>query len=122
MSRIGSLTILLPETVSFTIEGYVVKISGPKGSLERKLPRLVSVEKGENGLDVKVRGESKLAKSLHGTYRAILANMVKGVTDGWSKQLELVGTGYRAETNGSDLTLTVGFSHPIKISAPEFIS
>jgi len=122
MSRIGKLPVKLPEGVNVTLEGQVIKVAGPKGNLEKKMPREVSaaVENGE--VKVTAKGSSDRSKAMHGTFRALISNMIKGVSDGWSKTLEMVGTGYRAETSGGKLTLTVGFSHPVIIEAPEGVT
>ncbi|MGB6838743.1 MAG: 50S ribosomal protein L6 [Microgenomates group bacterium] len=122
MSKIGKLPVQLPDSIKVSISGDKVKIEGPKGTLERKLPREIEVEVKEKSLTVKPKGTSKMSKALHGTWRSLIANMVKGVSDGWAKKLELVGAGYRAEVVGRDLVLTVGFSHPVKIEAPEGIA
>lgn len=111
----------MPEGVTVEISGQSVKITGPKGSLTRELARGVSAEVKDGMLLVSVKGKSISANSLHGTFRSILASNVKGVTEGWSKQLELVGTGFRAEVAGKTLTLTVGYSHPVVLEAPEGI-
>lgn len=122
MSKIGKVKIEIPENVEIEIQDYKVKVAGPRGVLQKELPREVAVEKTSEGLRVVLRKKTSRAKTLHGTMRAHIANMVKGVTDGWSKSLELVGTGYRAEVNGRTLTLRVGYSHPVEITAPEGIS
>jgi large subunit ribosomal protein L6 len=121
MSRIGKLPILIPNGVSVAIEGNIIKLSGPKGTLERPIPVSLKVSVKDDLVYINTDVKSKAAKSLHGTFRAILANAAKGVSEGWLKQLELVGTGYRAELRGKDLALTVGFSHPIIVQAPEGI-
>jgi len=122
MSRIGKLPVLLPEAVKVTVSDVMVKVEGPKGSLERKLPRVIGVEIKDKEVLVKTKSKIKTAKALHGTWRALIANMVKGVSEGWAKKLELVGVGYRAEGSDRELTLTVGFSHPVKVEAPEGIT
>ncbi|OGM28089.1 50S ribosomal protein L6 [Candidatus Woesebacteria bacterium RIFCSPLOWO2_01_FULL_39_61] len=122
MSKIGKLPIQLPEGVTVEVEGKTVKVIGPKGTLKFKIDKDIEVQKKDNFLEVITSGKSNRAYSLHGTTRALIANMVKGVSEGWSKQLELVGTGYRAETSGNLLTLSVGFSHPVKFEAPSGIS
>lgn len=120
MSKIGKAPVLLPQGVTFANEGHEVVVTGPKGTLKRKFSREVSFENKEDKILVSLKNPQK--ENLYGTSRALLNNMVKGVSEGWTKQLELVGTGYRAETDGKTLTLTVGFSHPVKIEAPEGIS
>jgi large subunit ribosomal protein L6 len=122
MSKIGRLPIQILENVEVTTEGNIVIIKGPKGELKHELPKAVNVERKENFLEVSTKDKSKQGRANFGTTRAILANMVLGVTKGWSKQLELVGTGYRSETDGKALTLTVGFSHPVKIDPIDGIS
>lgn len=122
MSRIGKLPVEIPDDVKVTIEGKKIKVSGPKGDLERDIPREVSIKQENGEVIVEKKGNSKLARSLYGTMRAHIRNMVKGVKDGWSKELEMVGTGYRAQTSGNKLTLTVGYSHPVELEAPEGVT
>lgn len=122
MSKIGKLPIPLPQGVTTEMEGKSVKVSGPRGTLEFKIDKSIEVQKKDNFLEVITHGKSDSAHALYGTTRALIANMVKGVSEGWSKQLELVGTGYRAETSGNLLTLSVGFSHPVKFEAPSGIT
>ncbi len=122
MSKIGKQPIKIPAGVTVEINGSSVKITGPKGNTERNLARGVKAEVKEGQILVTVAGSGKQAMSDHGTSRALLNNDVTGVELGWSKKLELVGTGFRAEVAGTDLILTVGFSHPVKIGAPAGIS
>lgn len=122
MSRIGKMPVALPQGVKANMEGHQVTLVGPKGTTVLRFPREVGVELKDGSLVVTALGNSRLAKALHGTIRALIANGVKGVSEGWVKQLEIVGTGYRAESAGKDLTLTLGFSHPVKLVAPEGIS
>ncbi len=122
MSKIGRQPINVPAGVTVEISGQTVKVTGPKGSLERHMARGVSAEVKDSQIVVSVKGSSKAMMSVFGTTRALIANDVKGVSEGWSKQLELVGTGFRAEVAGKTLTLTVGYSHPVKIEAPEEIT
>lgn len=117
MSRIGKKPIELPEGVEVNLSGQTLTVSGPKGSLSCVLPREIAVEIENNTLKVLPKKKSQKNKALHGTLRAIIANNIEGVTNGWSKVLELVGTGYRAELSGKTLTLSVGYSHPVKIEA-----
>jgi large subunit ribosomal protein L6 len=118
MSKIGKQPVLIPEGVKIEVSGQTVKTTGPKGIIERVFARPVSIEVKDNQAIVTVRGNSKASMSLHGTTRALLNNDVIGVTKGWSKTLELVGTGFRPELAGKTLSLTVGYSHPVKIEAP----
>ncbi|KKU09327.1 MAG: 50S ribosomal protein L6 [Candidatus Woesebacteria bacterium GW2011_GWB1_45_5] len=122
MSKIGRQPIKIPAGVTVEISGQTVKVTGPKGNTERHMARGVSAEVKEGEILISVKGSSKSMMSVFGTTRALIANDVKGVSEGWSRQLELVGTGFRAETAGSTLTLTVGYSHPVKIEAPEKIT
>lgn len=122
MSKIGQLPIQISSGVIVEITGKTVSVAGPKGKLIITINDLVTVKQEENNLIVSVSKNTKFAKSIWGTTRKLIDNMVKGVNIGWSKQLELVGTGYRAEVQGKTLVLTVGYSHPIKIDAPDGIN
>jgi len=122
MSRIGKLPINIPEGITVDIDGSTLIVKGPKGTLERKFPEVVGFEKDANQIKVNLKKVGSKTKALYGTTRALLANMIKGVSEGWSKTLELVGTGFRAEVSGDTLFLSVGYSHPVKIKAPEGIT
>src|SRR5688572_30778879 len=122
MSKIGKQIIEVPAGVTVEITGSHVKVNGPKGTLEVSLPRKIEAEVKDGKVTVSRKGETKQILSLHGTFRSLINNMVKGVSTGWSRQLELIGTGFRAEFSGKTLTLIVGYSHPVKIEAPEGIS
>ncbi len=123
MARFGKLPVLLPESVSADISAGLIVIKGPKGSLEKSFnPRLVEIEKQDNQLLVNKKGVGKQAEMLRGTIRSHLSNMVKGVIDGWSKSLEINGAGYRAETQGNKLVMSLGYSHPVEIVMPENIN
>lgn len=118
MSRIGKMTIKIPPDVKVGIEGGNVVVSGPKGNLELLLtPKIKVKQKGEELL-VEREDNSKKSRSLHGTTRALLANMAKGVSEGFRKELELSGVGYRAQIQENSLNLTIGFSHLIKFDIP----
>ena len=122
MSRIGNLPITIPAGVTVEVSGHHVTVSGPKGNLELKFAPEIKVEVLEGKIVVKRKNDLKKSRALHGLTRSLLVNMVLGVTDGWSKNLELVGVGFRAQVSGSKLTLNVGFSHPVEIEAPEGIN
>lgn len=123
MSKIGQLPILIPSGVVVEINTNTVSITGPKGKLDVNFDKnLLDVKVEDNKIIVSLKKENKIARSVWGTVRMLLANNVKGVTEGWKKQLELVGTGYRSEVQGNTLVLTVGYSHPIKIDAPKDIT
>lgn len=123
MSKIGQQPIEIPSGVTVEINGSLVSVSGPKGKLETNFKKdLIDIKTEENKILVTLKKESKIARSVWGTTRMLIANNVKGVTEGWKKQLELVGTGYRSEVTGNTLILTVGYSHPVKVEAPEGIT
>lgn len=121
MSRIGSLPILIPSGVTVLKQENFIVINGPKGKLELLVDPVVKVEIEGQNLTVKRKNDLKKVKALHGLVRSLLSNMVIGVTNGWSKDLELIGVGFRAQVNGSKLTLNVGYSHPVELEAPEGI-
>lgn len=122
MSKIGKQLINLPTGVTVDVADGLVKVKGPKGSLELKLPRKIEVSVKDNQVEVVRKGETKSAVSLHGTIRSLINSMVIGVSTGFTKSLELIGTGFRAEAAGKNVTLTVGYSHPVKIEAPDGIT
>ncbi len=123
MSRIGKLPIPVPAGVDVAIDGLAVTVNGPKGELSRVMPEGVTLSIDEDGdVIVERTGDSRTERSRHGLVRSLIFNMVTGVTDGYSKALELVGVGYRAAPKGSDVELQVGFSHPVVIEAPDGIS
>jgi large subunit ribosomal protein L6 len=123
MSRIGRLPITVPAGVDVTIDGADVTVKGPKGTLSHTVPAPITVEKAEDGtLKVTRPNDERMSRSLHGLTRTLVANMVAGVTEGYTKKLEIVGTGYRVIAKGSDLEFALGFSHPVVIPAPEGIS
>ena len=122
MSRVGKRPIEIPQGVEVTISDDEVKIKGPKGILERKMRPEVKVEVKEDKIFVSPKTKTKKTKAFWGLTRALLANMVKGVYEGFEKKLEIQGLGYRAQLKGNDLELFVGFSHPVIVKAPEGIS
>src|SRR5581483_5793616 len=111
------------DTVKVDLSDNKIKVTGPKGSLERNLPSTVSVELGEGSLLVKNKEqvETKFGKAIVGTMKSHIANMIQGVQNGWSKKLEINGTGFRGEVQNNNLVLSIGFSHPVTIKAPEGI-
>lgn len=121
MSRIGKTPVELPEGASLEVSGGKVIVTGPKGTLTKELPREIGVEVKDSWVKVIPKADNKKTRALHGTLRALIANMIKGVTEGWIKVLELVGTGYRAELEGDTLVLSLGYSHPVKFNKPEGI-
>ncbi len=117
MSRIGKKPIIFDSTVKITKDNKVVSVEGPKGKLEVVLPPGIDVVIGKDNLEVKL-DEKTAPKSRQGLFRSLLQNAILGVKNQWSKTLEIVGVGFKAETTGSELTLFLGYSHPVKIKAP----
>lgn len=118
MARFGKLPVELLDGVEVEIAGSKVKVVGSKGTLEREFPG-VSVKLVGKTLSVVAKGDTKVSRAMQGTTRSHLINLIRGVSAGWSKKLELVGAGYRAEVRDNDLVLSIGFSHPVVIHAPE---
>ena len=119
MSRVGKEPIVIPSGVEVTIEGQAVSVSGPKGILSDVVPDPIRVIRDGDELRVERPSDIPRNRSLHGLSRTMVANMVTGVTEGYTKVLELVGIGYRAEIKNGNLLLNLGFSHPILVKAPE---
>ncbi len=122
MSKIGKLPIKLSQGVTAEIKNDIVNVTGPKGTISVPLADGVEVKTEGGTLTVFLVEKKNATSAIHGTMRAIIANAVLGVTEGFIRQLEMVGTGYRAEVNGKTLILTIGYSHPVKIEAPDGIS
>ena len=122
MSRIGRMPVTVPSGVDVTIDGQHVTVKGPKGSLEHVVAEPITVAKGDAGLEVSRPDDERASKALHGLSRTLINNMVVGVTDGYRKTLEIVGTGYRVQARGSDLEFALGFSHPVLVKAPDGIT
>ena len=121
MSRIGKQPIPVPTGVEVSIEPEVVRVAGPRGTLEERKPRDIGVEKQDAELLVTRPTDRGEHRALHGLTRSLIANMVIGVTEGYSKRLEIQGVGYRAALKGRDIELQVGYSHPVPVKAPEGI-
>jgi large subunit ribosomal protein L6 len=122
MSRIGKSPIAVPSGVDVTIANGAITVKGPKGTLSRVIPGEISVRKDETNLLVERPNDERENRSLHGLTRTLVANMVQGVTGGFVKELDIVGVGYRAEAQGQNLRLALGFSHPVIVPAPDGIS
>ncbi len=122
MSRVAKEPVSLPQGVEFSQSGMTVSVKGSKGSLSMELNSEVEVSQEDAVLSIKPRSGSRFSTAISGTTRALLANMVQGVTEGFEKKLELRGVGYRAQAQGSKLNLTLGFSHPVVYDVPEGIS
>ena len=123
MSRIGKLPITVPAGVTVTVdENNLVTVKGPKGTLSQQVNPDITLKQEGNVLTLERPTDSKPHRAMHGLYRALVHNMVVGVTDGFTKTLEMVGTGYRASVEGKTLTINIGFSHPVVLEAPEGIT
>ena len=123
MSRIGRLPIPVPSGVDVQIDGRAVTVKGPKGTLTHTVAEPIEIKRDDDGtLKVERPNDERQNRALHGLSRTLVANMVIGVTDGYTKTLEIVGTGYRVQARGSDLEFALGFSHPVVVSAPEGIT
>ena len=122
MSRIAKEPVPMPQGVEFKQEGAIITIKGGKGSLSLELNTEVELSEVDGGVKVSPRSGSRFANAISGTTRALLANMVRGVTDGFERKLQLVGVGYRAQVQGRTLNLTLGFSHPVVYEVPEGVS
>ena len=122
MSRIGRKPISVPTGVDVNIDGQTVRIKGPKGELSHTVAEPITVEREDGVLYVTRPNDERRAKELHGLSRTLVANMVVGVTEGYRKSLEINGTGYRVQQKGTDLEFALGFSHPVKVNAPEGIT
>ena len=120
MSRIGKLSINIPEKVKVKLDGQKILVDGPKGSLSRILPSLVccSLDEQSNSLVIEKTQNTKLSQALYGLSRTLVANMVTGVSLGFEKRLQITGVGYRAQLDGKDLVLNMGYSHPVKMITP----
>ena len=123
MSRIGRMPVTLPAGVEVKVDGgNMVTVKGPKGELQEQISKLIKVEINDGVLTVTRGSDAKEERAQHGLARALINNMVSGVTDGFSKKLQLVGVGYKAEKKGSELVLSLGYSHPIELPDPEGIT
>ncbi|MGY4104533.1 50S ribosomal protein L6 [Ignavigranum ruoffiae] len=122
MSRIGNKTIEIPSGVTVELDGQTVTVKGPKGELSRELNSNITVKIEDNSINFTRPNDQKEMRSIHGTTRSLVANMIEGVSTGFKKELELVGVGYRAQKQGSKLVLNVGLSHPVEFEPGEGIS
>ena len=118
MSRIGRKPIPVPKGLKVTLDGNIFNVSGPKGNLKAEVDKSISVVLENNEILLKRSSDEKKFKALHGLWRALLANMITGVTDGYRKKLEIVGVGYKAEVKGKGIQLALGYSHPILFVPP----
>jgi large subunit ribosomal protein L6 len=123
MSRIGRLPIPVPSGVEVTLDGQLVTVKGPKGTLSHVISEPIRIERSEDGtLSVTRPDDERASRSLHGLTRTLVNNMVIGVTEGYTKAMEIRGVGYRVAAKGSDLEFALGYSHPVPVLAPEGIS
>ncbi|MBO0766321.1 MAG: 50S ribosomal protein L6 [Hyphomicrobiaceae bacterium] len=122
MSRIGRMPITVPNSVTIDIDPDRVRVKGPRGELARSVPREISITREDGLLRVERSSDEPTQRSLHGLTRSLIANMVTGVTDGFSRRLEVNGVGYRAAVSSGNLVLQVGYSHPVLVPAPTGIS
>ena len=118
MSRIGRLPVDIPSGVQVSVDGFDVRVKGPKGELKRSFSRLIGIKMENNQLNISRNSEEPAERALHGTTRALLANMIHGVSKGFEVVLQVEGVGYRAEMEGKNLALYVGYSHPVKMEPP----
>lgn len=121
MSRVGKLPITIPKGVSVTLQDAVVAVKGPRGTLSRPVPANIEVLIDAEKVELKRKDDTIQSRSLHGMFRALVNNMVRGVGEGFVKGLEIQGTGYRAEVQGNSLNLSLGYSHPIQFPLPDGI-
>jgi large subunit ribosomal protein L6 len=121
MSRIGKNPIPVPGGVDVTIADRTVTVKGPKGQLQRSIPGVITIRQEDDKLVVERPDDERANRAQHGLTRTLVANMVTGVTEGFTKELEIVGVGYRAQAQGAGLELALGFSHPVRIAAPDGI-
>ena len=123
MSRIGRLPVSIPSGVDIKVEGQDVIVKGPKGELSLTVVQPITVERDEDGtLKVQRPNDERQNRALHGLSRTLIANMITGVTEGYTKTLEIVGVGYRVQARGSDLEFALGYSHPVPVKAPDGIT
>ena len=122
MSRIGKNPVLIPDKVSVDIQGLSITVKGPKGELKRVMPSGVSFEKNDQEVIVSPSTPKRFSRERHGLCRTLIANMVKVVSEGFVKQLEIVGVGSRAQVKGKNLVVSAGYSHPVEIIPPEGIT
>jgi large subunit ribosomal protein L6 len=122
MSRVGKLPIAIPQGVQISLEQLMLTIKGPKGMLMRPMPEQLDLEIAQQSLHIRRKDDSREARSLHGLLRALVFNMVQGVSQGFTRSLEIQGTGYRAEVQNNVLNLSLGYSHPVNFVLPEGVS
>ena len=122
MSRIGKQFISIPSKVNVKLDGQKISVEGPKGNLSRILPSLICCTLNDNALCIEKAQDTKLSQALYGLSRTLVANMVTGVSEGFNKRLQITGVGYRAQLDGKDLVLNMGYSHPVRMLTPSALS
>jgi large subunit ribosomal protein L6 len=122
MSRIGRMPVTVPSGVDVSINGRQVQVKGPKGELSLEVPAPIEVAQADGTISVSRPSDEGEIRALHGLSRSLIANMVIGVTDGYSKTMEIVGVGYRVQARGKDLEFALGYSHPVPVAAPDGIT
>ncbi len=118
MSNIGKNPIQIPDQVKINLADSLIEVTGPKGTLKRDIPKEIKVSIDKNQISVKRNSDERRTKEFHGLIRTLISNMIEGVSEGFNKRLKYVGVGYRAQVQGKELELNVGYSHPVKIIAP----
>ena len=121
MSRIGKKPIQIPSSTKVEVKDGVISVEGPKGKLSLNFSSRISLEIKDNQIVLARQSDTKLDKSLHGLYRALIFNMIKGVTEGYTKELEIIGVGFKAQATGNKLNMQLGFSHPVNFAIPQDI-
>lgn len=122
MSRVGNMPVEIPQGVDVEIKGAFVRVKGPLGEMSHTFPPVIEIEMKDESITVKRHSEEKFHRSMHGTARAVIQNMVTGVSDGFEKILEIHGVGYRAEMEGEKMIINVGYSHPVEVEPPDGIT
>jgi large subunit ribosomal protein L6 len=122
MSRIGKKPVAIPKGVTVAVKDGSLSIQGPKGTLKRTVSARVTIDVKDSQVIVNRVSDTKADRALHGLFRALIANMIKGVTDGYTKEMEIIGTGFRAQMQGKNLIMQLGFSHPVNIQPPDDIT
>jgi large subunit ribosomal protein L6 len=122
MSRIGRMPVVIPSGVDVTIDGRSVRVKGPRGELSLEIPAPIEVAQADGSITVTRPSDEGEVRALHGLSRSLIANMVTGVTAGYSKTMEIVGVGYRVQARGKDLEFALGYSHPVPVAAPDGIT
>lgn len=122
MSRIGKVSVVKPDNVTLTVDGVMCTVAGPLGTLTQLMPPLIDISQADGHIAVTRADDTQAARAAHGLARTLVQNMVTGTSNGFTKQLEIQGVGYRATMQGANIVLAIGYSHPVNITAPEGIS